>query len=284
MNLRISGLLCTGALVLSGAAVQAQDNHLNARDAFWSAADLVGTPPVTRISKKMVKPATRKQSKAASPESQTGSEQGSAKVEEVANVSNDAPLGLRYTLLKELQQGKYSEVLPDSTFKAGDHVRVSVMANEPSYLYIVQQGSSGSWSPLYPQPGMPNRLEPGKRTLFPPEGEFTFDQSAGQDKMFILLTRQPVSDLDETILSLRHDAVKDDSKVHLASNKINDIWAQQFQSTMGSRDLIFTKADSEAPAAQDTTAQERFEKAMYVVNQNKSPDSKIVVQLTLKHQ
>src|ERR1700687_314090 len=59
-------------------------------------------------------------------------------------------LGLRYAVLKQSETMRYLEVTPDAIFHAGDRIRLSVMSNQNGYLYIVQQGSSGTWSPLFP--------------------------------------------------------------------------------------------------------------------------------------
>ena len=120
----------------------------------------------------------------------------------------------------------------------------------------------------------------------PLDGAFTFDQRAGQEKLFILLTRQPQSDLDETILALRHDQ-NGASAPSLASSKINDAFLQQLRSDIGARDLVFTKVDGEtASEAKDDSAGGANEKAIYVVNKAgaKNGDSKIVVDMTLKHE
>ena len=53
------------------------------------------------------------------------------------------------TLLKRTEDGTFQEVLPDMVFHMGDAIRLSLTANQHSYLYLVQQGSSGAWSPLH---------------------------------------------------------------------------------------------------------------------------------------
>ena len=75
-----------------------------------------------------------------------------------------APLGLRYTLLK-LVDGRMVEVSPDSVFRAGDRIQVAVEANDAGYLYIVHQGSSGTWKPMFPSAEIEdgnNRVEKGR--------------------------------------------------------------------------------------------------------------------------
>src|SRR6267143_1083349 len=61
-----------------------------------------------------------------------------------------APLGLRYSILKQMSGGETLEVDPDSVFHSGDRIRLSIEANDNGYLYIVLRGSSGNWGLLFP--------------------------------------------------------------------------------------------------------------------------------------
>ena len=91
------------------------------------------------------------------------------------------------------------------------------MANQPGYIYIIQQGSSGSWRPLFPaQADLPesNRVEAGRIYQMPTGKSFQFNQQTGEEHLFILLSRQVVSDLDGVIFTLRQqekDPVKSTS-------------------------------------------------------------------------
>lgn len=321
-SVRFPVLLSAVVLLAASAAAQQPGDQMNARDAFWSASDLAEKPAAKPVpaptahststahkkvplrvlasKAKVTAPSTSTstpapvQDAAAHVPAQTGSvrsggeQAGGAEFRKVS----DAPLGMRYTLLKRMANGGYEEVLPDTSFIKGDHVRVSVMANQPGYLYIIQQGSSGAWTPLYPQAGMPNKLDPGRAYQIPEVGEFTFDGPAGADKLYIVLTRQPIADIDETIIGLRHDQ-SGSAGLSVASNRINDRFVQQLQGEVLSRDLVFTKVDSDASAKPADSAAaspgespgSSSETAVYVVNKASvgDLDSKIVVDMTLKH-
>lgn len=248
---RLPGWLagCAAAALLITPAMWAQDG-LNARDAFWSAADLVGKRPQNEQQHTNTSVAKH----ASSPQ----------------KIAVKAPLGLRYSVLKKKDDGTFEEVSPDSEFHAGDAIRLSLMSNQTGYLYIIEHGSSGKWRPLYPPPGVTEtKLAPGQEYLVPGNGSFQFDADSGQEKLFVMLAREPETNLDETIASLqrRNGGVLTDQTV------------AQLQGEVQSRDLVFTKADDTA------TDSAKSDKATYVVNQAsaKTTDPHIVVDVVLSH-
>src|SRR5579884_435753 len=245
---RVTGRLagCAAAAFFLATFASAQDNGLNARDAFWSAADLVGKRPPTP--------------------QKTAAKRSAASALKVAV---KAPLGLRYSVLKRRADGTFEEVSPDSEFHAGDSIRLSLMSNQPGYLYIIEHGSSGKWRPLYPPPGgSETKLSAGQEYLVPGDGSFQFDADSGQEKLFVLLSREPETNLDETIASLQR----------ANGGALNDQVIAKLQGEVQSRDLVFTKAD-------DTASSSQSDKATYVVNKasEKTADPHIVVNVVLSH-
>jgi hypothetical protein len=108
-----------------------------------------------------------------------------------------------------------------------------------------------------------NAIEAGKILVIPGgRGEaFEIDEHPGQEKVFILLTRDPEADLDATIVSLRRGEVQ-------AENT-----EDRFRKQMQSRDLVFTQTD-------DTD-----DKAVYVVTKdNASGSQRVVSDVVLNHQ
>ena len=258
---------------------QAPEDGLTARDAFWSASDLVGKRPSNV-------PAPRKT--AASPMADVSSNGKStattasrppspptiADTASVQQVALDAPLGLRYSVLQRRPDGTFEEVSPGSAFHAGDRIRLRLMSNQAGYLYIIEHGSSGKWRPLYPPAGEAEKqLKAGQEYLVPggQNEYFEFNGDPGQEKLFVLLSRVPETNLDQTIAELRdrRTAVISDGMVAGLRNQVQ------------ARDLIFTKAEDEPQGA--TGAKE--DKATYVVNKasNTKPDPHIVVDVVLSH-
>ena len=75
-------------------------------------------------------------------------------------------------------------------------------ANTSGYLYVVMQGSSGTWKLLFPSAevaGGSNLVRKGESRQIPSgdKGQFVFDEQAGNEKLFIVLTRQPEPDLGD---------------------------------------------------------------------------------------
>jgi len=204
------------------------------------------------------------------------------------------PLGVRYSILKKSDAG-LAEVKPDAVFHSGDRIRISVMGNQKGYLYVIARGSSGVWTPLFPHPDSSerqNEIVPGRKYQVPggPGEYFLFDQQAGGEKVFILLSKTPVTDLDALILSLKPGsrpaalAPPEAQPTQLeARNRLNDGLVDHLRNEVQARDLVFTRTDTGPDEAEAAGAPE--EKAVYVVNQNSAgkADSRVVVDLTLSH-
>lgn len=195
-------------------------------------------------------------------------------------------LGLRYTILRRTG-GDMVPVAPDTVFHSGDRIQFNVETNGPGYLYIVSQGSSGTWKPMFPSPDVEdgdNHVEGFRAYTMPPKSRLVFDELAGTEKLFIVFSRQPEPNFENTIYSLQpskpQPAAQPDSaapprpkKLLVAS--IDDGTVGRLRNTY-SRDLIIEKVDESTPG-------ETKEKAMYVVNPTGSQDSRVVADLRLVH-
>ena len=201
------------------------------------------------------------------------------------------PLGLRYSILRNGGEGDYREVPPDTVFRSGDRIRVAVEVNDPGYLYIAMKGASGTWRVLFPTAdidGGNNRVESGRQFVIPSApGRFAFDQQPGEERIFIVLARQPEPSLEQLIYSLGSGSVSPASapvapsseppKTLIAQASFGDPLIDRLHSAVFARDLVFEKVD-------DSTPGEKKENAVYVLNRTGSPDSRLVADLVLKHQ
>ena len=258
--------------------LQAQEPTLKARELFY-------TPPPDTA--KPVAAAKEPEAKAATKSVPTKSvaTKGTAKAGDTHTLSASVPLGLRYAVLKRDAGGQYNEVDPDTSFRSGDRIRLKVDANTSGYLYVVMRGSSGTWKLLFPSAevaGGSNHVSKGESRQIPSgeRGQFVFDEQAGSEKLFIVLTRQPEPDLDKLIYSMGGTVTKDGSRGSdrslVAQASLGDDVVSKLRAQVNSRDLVFEKVDS-------ASADGKIENAAYVVNPSSAPDARLVVDIALKH-
>ncbi|MGA2266834.1 MAG: DUF4384 domain-containing protein [Bryobacteraceae bacterium] len=207
-----------------------------------------------------------------------------------AAYSPEKPLGLRYSFLRNPGGDQYREVDADTVFHSGDRIRVSVECNDEGYLYIAMKGTSGSWKVLFPSAeieGGSNRVTSGRQYTIPPApGRFAFDEQAGEEHLFIVLARRPEPSLEQLIYSLgsstpapaAEEAKEPPKHLLMASlTPMDDALVGRLRNQVLARDLVFEKVDEATPG-------EKKEKAVYVVNRTGSPESRLVADVTLKHQ
>jgi hypothetical protein len=289
----ISWCLLAASSWVSCALAQQVTGKLTARELFYSATEPAASPKPAKPAAKP-KPPRHKTPTPADPVETAGNQTPAAPAgSEAAPVIQAAykphgsrpALGLRYTMLKKTGD-ESAEVDAESVFHAGDRIRIAVETNDDGYLYVVNQGSSGTWKLLFPSPEIKNgdnHVQKRVRYEIPSGYTFTFDEQAGAEKLFIVLSRQPEPDLESLIYSLGHgvkdkdkDKAVEKPKVMMASAAFsNDVIGRL--RTAYARDLIVEKVDDEQPGP-------KREKAVYAVNPSGSADSRVVADVTLKHQ
>lgn len=287
-----------------------------ARDAFWSSSDLISVTPNPAAHKRAASkpvtqqpgnsqssPAASQSTTVASGRSSAGQQQntqmGNAVQLVSANGYGAAPqlvsngshrLGLRCSLLLRGLDGRYIEVPSNSVFHSGDHIRLSLLANEPGYIYVIQQGSTGAWSPVFPPPGSAadaNKIAAGQLQLVPGGTRaFAFDKTPGIEKLYVILSRAPIADLDRAIRGLQNNNQpalpanpEGANEVLIATNNIPNFFVQQ----LASRDLTLVDEQTVNDSTGDMDASE---KATYVVAKASAPDasSEVVLKLDLHHE
>ena len=264
---------------------QQDAKKLTARELFYSAPETPPAAPHKAAKPAKPKPPTHKSAPVSDSDQTVASSatSGQASVPVIkAAYRPQGPhpaLGLRYTILKK-SGNEQAEADSDATFHAGDRIRLAVEANDDGYLYVVNRGSSGTWKLLFPSPEIKNgdnRVQKRVRYEIPSGYTFTFDEQAGEEKLFIVLSRQPEPDLEGLIYSLGQGAkpAAEQPKVLMASAAFGDDVIGRLRNTYA-RDLIVEKVDD------DQTAQK--EKAVYAVNPTGSAESRVVADVTLKHQ
>lgn len=302
MQLRRIVLIPTAVLALMPLAIAAQQPSV--RDAFWSSSDLITVTPNPAAHKRSVHSTHSRATSSSSSGNSMGpgsSIQQSAAPKALLLVSEKgygaAPhlvrtaenrLGLRCSILLRQADGQYAEVASGSIFHSGDHIRLSLLANESGYLYVIEQGSSGAWSPIFPPPGaVANKITAGQLQTVPGgERAFAFDQHPGDEKLYVILSRTPIEDIDRAIRNLKNGqpAAPESAPppagppVLVAESKIPDFFVKQ----MASRDLTLV---DEQKVDESSTNSQSGEKAIYVVSKENGSESasQVVLSIDLSH-
>ena len=276
---------------------------LRARELFYTPppdAAAVKTPvaapapapaaPKTMAKKTPAKTPTRPQSPSEAP------------VQAVVDKPVVGPLGMRYSVLRRNAAGQYHEVDADTTFHSGDRIRLEAQANSTGYLYVVAQGSSGNWQVLFPSREVSNgsnQVHRGETRLVPGgnQGQFVFDEQAGTEKLFFVLSRQPEPSLDKLIYSMGGRTAPADptvvkpaaepNRVLMAQATVGDDVISRIRGQVMARDLVFEKVENEKVVSENSApsnSEVKIETAAYVVSRSTAPDARLVVDLRLKHQ
>ena len=166
-------------------------------------------------------------------------------------------------------------------------------SNAPAYLYIVARGTSGSWDVLFPNKDVDegdNRVKKMTEYVLPggKSGQWSFYGAAGEEKLFLVLSRKPEKNFDDLIYRLSDGgrtaaAEKEESQkrpMQIASRigSIDDQLIGRVRNDVRARDLVFEKVDEKTT---DTT--DKKEKAVYIVNTASSAEAQLFVDLSLKH-
>jgi hypothetical protein len=94
--------------------------------------------------------------------------------------------------------GRIRWVAPKTTFQAGDRVRFHFNMNFAGYVVIINQGSSGKRSLLFPYEGVSNRV--GRTADYTvPQGEawFEFDQTAGEEQLTFIMSKREIQEVTQ---------------------------------------------------------------------------------------
>lgn len=204
------------------------------------------------------------------------------------------PLGIRLSVLKIGAGGQTSEVAPDTNFLPGDRVRLSIQVSDNGYLYIINRGSSGTWTQLFPSPDLPNAsnvVVPGVTYSIPPDRNFVVSNPPGEEKLFLILSRTPELDVQALTMDMSRREAQGSTPANepslpphkplettIATNlpPMNDAMVEQMRHAYA-RDLIIEKVDDQTPGT-------RKENAVYAVNPGDGNDTRVVLDAHIRHQ
>jgi hypothetical protein len=208
------------------------------------------------------------------------------------------PLGVRLSILKVAPSGQATEVPPDTSFQPGDRVRLNIQVSTGGYLFIINRGSSGTWTQLFPSPELPNAsnaVVPGTTYAVPPDRNFVIGDPPGEEKLFVIVSRTPELDVQAMTMDLSRrgaagpvprsapaapesqPSARPQPEKTIAQNlpPIDDGMVDRLR-TVYARDLIIEKVDEQTPGT-------RKENAVYAVNPGNGDDSVVVLDAQIKH-
>lgn len=122
-------------------------------------------------------------------------------VREWTHIQEGGAVLVEYTV-HLLRNGDYVPLteaeLAGQRFKIGDQFLLTVQAQTTCYIYVINQGPTGTITCLLPdREGQPAKLERGQKKVFPGGNDaFEFQEPAGDEKFYVVATAEPVADLD----------------------------------------------------------------------------------------
>jgi hypothetical protein len=286
----------TWFLVVAGVGVVANAQTLTPREIFYS--QRLNTAAASRANGTAQPVAKGGGTKAVDKATSSVTASSGPQSDAIRQVSlQTRPLALRYSLLRQDSNGNFGEADPKAQFISGDRVRLVIESSDTAYLYVVSQGSSGVWKVLYPAPSNDansNRVVPTKRYDIPGTNQtFTFNDQAGEERLFVILARKPEPDLEKLVHSLSQQATTPAATPTLPSGKnsasqlaenlsVKDDVMDRFR--VLSRDLVVeTVTVDAAPQRPKPEAAAARENAVYVVNPKAGEDGRVVADIRLIH-
>jgi hypothetical protein len=95
-----------------------------------------------------------------------------------------------------MRDGKLRFVRPDFKFKSGDKIRLRLATNFDGYVSVLNIGSSGRVTLLYPVNGLNNRVLPTTDFAIPQGNNWiVFDNQKGTETVSVILSENPVDNL-----------------------------------------------------------------------------------------
>ncbi len=268
----------------------ADDNKMTAREMFLAARDQAAArpkpkPSVPRSGDSALP--TKPKTEVAAAQSKPMPNSGAANIR--ASYSDTTPLGLRYTILKK-SGDRMNEVATNSVFQSGDKIQLEIEVSEPGYLYIVTQGSSGTWEVLFPAAKIDNgdnRVQQGSKVIVPKGHVISFVGTPGSEKLFLIFSRVAEQEIDNMIYSLQgvsgnEPAPKSKTEsgpMLMASIKpIDNSMVSRLRDEY-SRDLIIEKVN-DVKKVDDAKKEDH---SVYVVNPKGGADGRVVADIVLDH-
>jgi hypothetical protein len=174
-------------------------------------------------------------------------------------------LGLKYRVWKLVDE-KPMEWDPGGPWAAGDAVRLGLEVNDGGYLYVVYRLPGGTWRRLFPTPEIDRGshfVRGGVIYPIPPEEGLALTLPGGSERIFVVLAREPVRELESLVSPL----APENTVSAAPPPEIADAVVEKVRSMVNSKDLVNERVAGE--------------RAGYAVNRSGRPDSVIAFEIRL---
>jgi hypothetical protein len=214
LSVLLFAMVCVGAVVIGTAAPALQDED-DVRGAFLTSRPKEKAPAsstANKPSRRRPRPAVSgdpgkapEKSTEKKPAAPSGGPSGSNKPSGPVKPVNVSRIGLGMTLFTRDSNGLAVRVDPEHVFRKGDRVRVLLETNTDGYLYIFNQTNDGPVIMIYPDAQLdeagnyikahvpweiPSGAADQERLRW-----LVFDDVAGTERLFFVLTREPLKDV-----------------------------------------------------------------------------------------
>ncbi|MGH9837256.1 MAG: DUF4384 domain-containing protein [Blastocatellia bacterium] len=109
----------------------------------------------------------------------------------IKKYESGAAHGMKVTILQR-SGDSLTAVDPKNEFKKGDRIRVEIESNFAGFVYMINVGSSGKTTIIFPDRAEDNRIMPGRRYTLPTSYDLEFDENSGVDVFKVLMSLRPV--------------------------------------------------------------------------------------------
>ncbi|HWS72543.1 MAG TPA: DUF4384 domain-containing protein [Thermoanaerobaculia bacterium] len=185
------------AFTASHAFAAEDESQLGAKEIYWDP----NRPPIEEPVRTARPPANNSHHDTASP--QLASHPRPARDDDAApRTFHKGSIGIRYWIeLIDPSRPSGTPVTSDRTFQSGDRIRLHFSGNSDGRIMIIQLGSSGTASVLFPDPEKgisENALSANVDQVLPtPQHWFRFDDQAGTERLVVLFAKTQ-RELDDT--------------------------------------------------------------------------------------
>ena len=199
----------------------------------------------------------------------TGGRQSNPPAGDTPPTAMERRIGIKAHILLHDSSCSVQEVSPNRIFKSGEQIRLQLESNVDGYLYVLQKGSSGGESVLFPDSrinGGVNHVQRGVVYSVPGAQWFGFNDQPGEEHLLIIASRTPLDWLPNTA----QPGPRPQVGLMMAENNLRH--------TVQSRDLVLFEED--APQVGELP---RVPQSMIVVNTSDTQNETAYLELTLKH-